>query len=37
MDPWVTKKMMNLEFEWDQVKDSLKSKRYNSVRPHASS
>lgn len=31
MDPWVTKKVMNPGFEWDQIQDALKFKRYNRV------
>lgn len=31
MDPWVTKKMMNPGFEWDQIQNPLKIKWYNSV------
>lgn len=31
IDPWVSEEMINLEFEWDQTQDSLKSKMYNSV------
>lgn len=31
MDPRVTEELMNLGFEWDQIQDSLKSKRYNSM------
>lgn len=31
VDLGVTEELMNLGFEWDQIQDSLKSKRYNST------
>lgn len=31
MDPWVTEKMMNLGFEWDQIQNSVTSKKYTKV------
>lgn len=30
MDPWVTRKIMDLEFEWDQIQNSVRTKKYNS-------
>lgn len=31
VDPWVSEKMKNLGFEWDQIQNSVTSKKYNRV------
>ena len=31
MVPWVTEEMMNLRFEWNQIQESVRTERYNSV------